>query len=267
MPPRIAIGTVPADADTEQERELDVAHPHPARIGKRDEEEEERGAEPGDEPLTTLGCHASWSASTTTVAGSTTLFGTIRCSMSVAEIVTSAAQKIAAGERLEAGPPKTTKQAAASSAVASSTAGYRQPIECAARAAAAAEEEVRDDRDVVAGPDLARRSAGRPSAGSTTDRPSGQPRGDDVQEAADGKRGREDERRRRRRSRSCIDRQRSPTLESRRPGGYGDAGGAQSLTTGCEPQDRGRSTRPGTSPSSAPSGSDRLGHPPRPAAA
>ena len=53
--------------EAEQQRELDVAHPHPAGIGERGEEEEERGAEPGDQPTRATGRSAV--CATSTIAG------------------------------------------------------------------------------------------------------------------------------------------------------------------------------------------------------
>ena len=138
-----------------------------------------------------LGRQASWSASTTTAAGSTTRFGTMRRSMSVAEIVTSAAQKTAAGERVQgepevarrrrrreepspARPPGTASRSTPGSRGSGrAEAGTRRPGRC---------------RAADLGP------AVRAGGTRLRDRsPERQPRGDHVQEASDRERRREGE--------------------------------------------------------------------------
>ena len=77
----------------EQQRELDVAHPHPARVGERGGEQEAEAPKRRRSPTARLGWSAVWATSTIAAAGSTIRFGMIRCSASVAEIATRTAQK------------------------------------------------------------------------------------------------------------------------------------------------------------------------------
>ena len=74
---------VRAEHGAEQQRELHVAHAHPARVGERGEEEEERAAPSAAIAHRARGRATVCAASTTAAAGSTMRFGMTRRSRSV----------------------------------------------------------------------------------------------------------------------------------------------------------------------------------------
>ena len=154
-----------AEVEAHDGGELDVAHPHPARIGERHREEQpaRRRARRSPVPGRLAGSSPATSATTATAETIRIVFGISRSSRSVSVIVASVATKTSPSTscgRFVAEHDQRRHRKEQPGGELDQRVADRDPL--AAVAAAAAQQQPGDDRDVVVGGDLgaaARRTA------------------------------------------------------------------------------------------------------------